>query len=63
MVELFPNVQIIQELVCYARSRFRLIILGMKNPQKGLEKRQKWMVKCLRQEVVRNDSIYHLEYF
>ena len=58
MVESFSNhagldFQIVQDLVHYAGSRFRSIILAMKKPQKDLIKRQKWMEICLRQELVR----------
>jgi hypothetical protein len=57
------DTQTVQELVYYAGLRFRLILLEMKKPQKGLGKRQKWMEDCLRQELVRIDLINYLEYF
>lgn len=63
MFEPIANPQIIQELVYYAESRFRMIILAMNKPQKGLEKRRERMERCLRQEVVCNDLIHHFEYF
>jgi hypothetical protein len=68
MVEPFPNharsdIPIIQDLIRYAASRFSLIILAMKGLRNGPEKRQEWMVKGLRQELVSNILVYLLEYF
>ena len=68
MVELFPNharsdIQIIQDLVHYAGSRFRLIILVMKKNQNDLQKEQEWMVKGLCQELMCNILVYHLKCF
>lgn len=63
MVEPFPNLQIIQELVLYAGSRFRSIIVAMKKPHEDVEKQQEWMEKCLRQELVSINLIYHLDHF
>ena len=68
MVEPFPNharsdIQIIQDLVHYAGSRFRLIILVMKKIQNDLQKEQEWMVKGLHQELVCNILDYHLKCF
>jgi hypothetical protein len=54
MVQPSRDTQIIQELVYYAGSRFRLIILAMKKPQNDPQKQQEWMGKCLRQELVCN---------
>ena len=64
MVKPFPNharsdIQIIQDLVCYAGSRFRLIILAMKKIQNDLQKEQEWKVKGLCQELVCNILDYH----
>ena len=52
MIDAGHDIHIIQELVYYAGVRFRLIILAMKKPRKGLEKQQEWMQNYLRQELV-----------
>jgi len=46
------DIHVIQELLYYAGSRFRLIIIAIKKHQKGLVKQLEWMVKGLRQEIV-----------
>lgn len=65
MLEPSPNHAIIQDLIDYAGSRFCLIILAItqKGLQKGYEKRQEWMVKGLREELVSNFIVYLLKYF
>ena len=48
------DIHFIQDLLYYAGSRFRLIIIAIQKPQKGVIKQQEWMLKCLRQEIVSN---------
>jgi hypothetical protein len=57
------DIHVIQELLYYAGSRFRLIIIAIKKHQKGLVKQLEWMVKGLRQEIVSNLLNFHLEYY
>jgi hypothetical protein len=44
--------QIIQDLVYYAESRFKIIILAIIKVQNAQETLHDWMQKCLRQELV-----------